>query len=188
MIFLTSLAANVVGSLLFTYVESEKYSRRTTALYQIFFINLAIFVLLAPIYIVLDARNLLQMISFLAGFHVLLAGLASMMVLEIVGNLQYALIGVYGVIFSFTFSTGTILSVFEFTGRNPTIILFAALPIIWISLGFMTTITEMFYRWLWSLYGIDFLMSRTTYGIDYGEAEVEEEVKEDLAGADFLNK
>ena len=78
---------------------------------------------------------------------------------------------------------------FEFSGRNPTIVLFATLPIIWTTLGFVTVIAEMFYHWLYTLYGSDFLMSKTDLGEDYGDAEPEEEEPEpDVEGADFLKR
>src|SRR3989338_10800708 len=47
MIFLTSLGSNLLGSLFFTFVEHEKYTRTSTAMYQIFFANLVIFALMA---------------------------------------------------------------------------------------------------------------------------------------------
>lgn len=189
MIFLTSVGANLLGSLFFTFVEHDKYSRSSTALYQIFFINLIIFAVMAPLYILLDAKGLMDMTGFLAGFHVLLSALASVMILEIIGNLKYALVGVYGVIFSLLISTGTILTIYEFSGRNPTVVLFAALPIMWMSLGFITVIVEMFYRWVYTLYGRDFLMSKTDYGMDYGEVEPEEAPPPpDVSGSEFLNK
>lgn len=189
MIFLTSLGANILGSLFFTFVEHEKYTRTQTVLYQIFFINLVAFVIMAPIYLLLDARGLLDMVGFLAGFHVLLTALASVMILEIVGDIRYALVGVYGVIFSLLISTGVIMVMYELSGRNPTIILFAALPIMWTSLGFVTVIVEMFYRWLYTIYGSDFLTSGASFGRDYGEAEEEEAPPPpDVEGSEFLKK
>jgi hypothetical protein len=189
MIFLTSLSANLLGSLFFTFVQQDKYSRASTALYQIFFINLIAFVLMAPIYLLLDARGLMDMIGFLAGFQVLVSALASVMILEIIGNLKYALVGVYGVIFSMLISTGVIMVIFELSGRNPTIVLFAAMPIMWTTLGFVTVIAEMFYRWLYTIYGTDFLGSTTSFGKDYGEAEAEEApLPPDVSGAEFLKK
>ena len=144
---------------------------------------------MAPIYLLLDARGLMDMIGFLAGFQVLLSALASVMILEIIGNLKYALVGVYGVIFSILVSTGVIMILFELSGRNPTIVLFAAMPIMWTTLGFMTVIVEMFYRWLYTIYGTDFLGSTTSFGKDYGEAEVEETPPPpDVEGAEFLKK
>lgn len=189
MIFLTSMGANLLGSLFFTFVEHERYSRASTALYQIFFVNLVIFAVMAPIYILLDAKGLMDMTGFLAGFHVLLSALASVMILEIVGNLRYALVGVYGVIFALLLSTGVILIVYELSARSPTVVLFAALPIMWTALGFITVIVEMFYRWLYTLYGNDFLMSKTAYGADYGETEPDEAPPPpDVTGSEFFKK
>lgn len=187
MIFLTSIGSNLLGSLFFTFVEHEKYSRTSTALYQIFAVNLVIFTLLAPLYILLDSRNLLQMIGFLAAFHVMISALASAIILEIIGNLRYALVGVYGVVFSLVISAAITLTIYQFS--RPVIVLFATLPVIWMTLGFVTTISTMLYRWIWSLYGKDFLMSTTDYGRDYGEQEVEEAPPPpDVSGADFLSK
>lgn len=189
MIFLTSLGANLLGSLFFSFVEHEKYSRTSTAMYQIFFVNLVIFMILAPIYILLDSQGRMDMTGFLAGFHVLLSALASMMILEIIGNLRYALVGVYGVVFALMFSTGFTIAVYELFQRNPTIVLFAALPVMWTSVGFITVIVEMLYRWIWTLYGTDFLMSKTDFGKDYGEEEPEDVPSPpDVSGSEFMNK
>lgn len=188
-IFLTSLGANLLGSLFFTFVEHEKYSRASTAMYQVFFANLVIFVILAPVYLLLDSRNLMEMVGFLAGFHVLIGALASMMILEIIGNLRYALVGVYGVIFAMLISTAAIILTYELTGKNTVVVLFSALPVIWALLGFITVIVEMLYRWLYTLYGTDFLMSKTSFGRDYGEPEPEEAPPPpDVTGAEFLKK
>lgn len=188
-IFLTSLGANLLGSLFFTFVEHEKYSRASTAMYQVFFANLVIFVILAPVYLLLDSKNLMDMVGFLAGFHVLIGALASMMILEIIGNLRYALVGVYGVIFAMLISTAAIILTYELTGKNTVIVLFSTLPVIWALLGFITVIVEMLYRWLYTLYGSDFLMSKTSFGRDYGEPEEEEAPPPpDVTGAEFLKK
>lgn len=191
MIFLTSLTANILGPLFFTYVQSDKYVRRSTSMSQIFFMNLAIFILLAPLYMLLDSRNIISMISFLAGIHVVLSALASMAALEIIGNIRYALVGMYGVVFATVLSTATVLTIFEFTGHNPTVVLFATLPLLWASMGFYTVVCEMFYRWLWTLYGTDFLMSQVALGTDYGAAAEEAQdvpPPPDVDGAEFLNK
>lgn len=191
MIFITSMISNILAPLFFSFVQSEKYTRRTTSMYQIFFMNLAIFVLLAPLYFLLDSRGSVSMVSFLAGFHVVLSALASMVILEIVGNIRYALVGFYGVIFATVMSTATVLTIFEFTGHNPTSVLFATLPLLWMAMGFYTSVCEMFYRWLWSLYGTDFMMSQVALGNDYGGALAEAEdapPPPDVDGADFLGK
>ncbi|MBP9718043.1 hypothetical protein KBD59_01980 [Candidatus Gracilibacteria bacterium] len=189
MIFLTSLAANMIGSLFFTYADHEKYSRRSTAIYQIFFINLVTFFILAPIYILLDARGMMNVVGFLAGFHVLITATASAMVLEVIGNLRYALVGIYGVILSVVSSTAVIMGMYELSGHNVTIVLFSTLPVVWMALGFVSVISEMFYHWIWTIYGTDFLRSTMDYGRDYGEPEVEDTPPPpDVSGAEFLEK
>lgn len=189
MIFLTSLGSSLLSTLFFTFVEHEKYSRTSTVLYQVFFVNLVAFIIMAPIYLLLDARGLMDMVGFSAAFQVLITALASMLILEIIGNLRYALVGVYGVIFSMLISTGIIMVAYELTGRNPTVILFSALPVMWTVLGFVTTIAGMLYHWIWTLYGTDVLMSKTEFGRDYGAAEEPEaEPKPDVTGAEFLKK
>lgn len=189
MVFLASLTSNLLGSLLFTFVEHERYSRRQTALYQIFFVNMVIFVIMAPIFILLDSRELLDLVGVLAAFQVLLSALASVMILEIVGNIRYAVIGVYGVIFSMLISTSIVVVLYEFSGRNTTMVLFSALPIMWAALGFVTVIVEMFYQWLYTIYGTDFLRTTTEYGKDYGEEEAEEAPPPpDITGSEFLKK
>lgn len=189
MVFLTSLGANLVGSLLFSFVEHEKYTRTSTAMYQIFFLNLVTFVIMAPVYLLLDSRGMMDLVGFLAVFHVMLSSLSSVMILEVIGNLKYAVVGIYGVVFSVLASTGIMVAVYEFTDRNPTIVLFAMLPVMWTVLGFVTVIVEMFYHWVYTIYGSDFLMSKTEYGKDYGEQEEEEAPPPpDVSGAEFLNK
>lgn len=187
MVFLTSLVSNIVGPLLFSFVQQDKYSRTQTAITQIFIVNLVILGLLAPIYLIIFAAGL-DLTAFLAGIHVMVAAIASMMILEIVGNLRYALVGVYGVIFSVLFATGVIFLIYEFAGRNLVILLFSTLPVIWMFIGFISVIVEMFYAWLHRLYGIDFLAATTSFGKEYGEPEEEEQPREDIAGAEFLKR
>lgn len=189
MIFLTSMTANLLGSLFFTYADHEKYTRRTTAMYQIFFINLAAFFILAPIYILLDSRGMMDIMGFLAGFQVLITATASAMVLEVIGNLRYALVGIYGVVLSVVSATAFIMGAYEISGHNVTIILFATLPVVWMALGFVSVISEMLYHWIWTIYGTDFLRSTIDYGNDYGEEEPEDAPPPpDVDGAQFLNK
>jgi hypothetical protein len=186
MIFLTSLGSNIVGAVLFSLVQNDKYGRPTSALTQIFILNLVIVGIMAPIYIVTLSLGL-ELMAFVAGIHVMVSALGSAMTLEIIGNMRYAMLGVYSSIFSVLFATGVIFLFYQFTGGNLVIILFAALPLIWMFLGFIGSIVEIFYLWLYRLYGSDFLSSSTDFGKEYGESEEEEE-REDVAGADFLGK
>ncbi|KKU80480.1 MAG: hypothetical protein UY05_C0006G0014 [Candidatus Peregrinibacteria bacterium GW2011_GWA2_47_7] len=188
MIFLASLGSNVVGSLLFAFVQHEKYTRVTSALYQIFIVNIVIVAIMAPIYLVVIGLGL-EITAFVAGIQVIISALTSVMVLEIIGNLRYALVGVYSVLFSILFSTGVIFIFYQFTGRDLVLLLFITLPTIWMFLGFISSIVEMLYTWMYRLYGVDFLASTTDFGKDYGEVEPEDlPLPEDVAGGEFLGK
>lgn len=187
MVFLTSLGSNIVGPVLFSFVQQNKYSRPTTAIYQIFIVNIVILAMMAPIYLLVFSLGL-DLTAFLAGIHVMVAALASMMALEIIGNLRYALLGVYGMVFSILFATGIIFAFYQFTDRNLVILLFVTLPVLWTFIGFIGTIVEMLYSWLYRLYGSDFLASTTSFGREYGELEEEPEEKPDVTGAEFLSK
>lgn len=188
MVFLTSLGSNLIGPMLFSFVQHDKYSRTTSAVYQIFIVNLVILGFMAPIYLLVFSLGL-DLTAFLAGIHVMLSALSSVMILEIIGNLRYALLGVYSTIFSLLFATAMIFVFYQFTGRNLVILIFVTLPIIWTFFGFISTIVEMFYLWLYRLYGVDFLASSMKFGQDYGELEPEDKpLPEDVSGAEFLGK
>ena len=187
MIFLSSLGSNLVGSILFSFVQHNKYSRTTSVSYQIFIMNIVMLAVTAPIYLLVFGLGL-QLTAFVAGMHIILSALTSIMIMEIVGNLRYALVGVYGAILSIIFSTGVIFMFYQFTGQNLVILMFITLPVIWMSTGFISTIVDMFYAWIYSLYGTDFLASTTDFGKDYGEVEPEDiPLPEDKEGANFLN-
>ncbi|MEK7528424.1 MAG: hypothetical protein AAB592_01525 [Patescibacteria group bacterium] len=188
MVFLSSLTSNVVGSLLFSFVQHEKYTRVSSAIYQIFIINIVIVAITSPIYLLAIGLGL-ELTAFIAGLHIIIASLTSVMILEIIGNLRYALLGVYSIIFSILFSTGVLFIFYQFIGQNLVVLMFITLPIIWTFMGFISTVVEMFYHWMYELYGSDFLASTTDFGKDYGEMEPEDTpLPEDVEGSDFLNK
>jgi len=189
-VFLASLVSNIVGALLFSFVRHEKYTRNSTTIYQIFFINLCIFVLLAPVYLVLNAQNLISIIGMTALMHVAVAAFASLVILEIVGNTKYALVGVYNVIVGLLIAFGIITVLFQFSQNAQSILLFVTLPILWSSMGAMNVIGDMVYKWIYTVWGSDVLMVATDFGRDYGgdEEEISEEdlLPPDKSGADFL--
>ena len=51
MIFASTLAANLVAPFLISLTQGGKYKRVTTSLFQIFIVNIVVFVILAPIYL-----------------------------------------------------------------------------------------------------------------------------------------
>lgn len=187
MVFLTSLASNLTGPLFFSFVQQDKYSRKQTAVTQIFIANVVILAILAPVYLLIFASGF-DLTAFLAGIHVMVAAIASMMILEILGNLRYSLVGVYGVTFSLLFAIGINFLIYQFSQRNIVILIFSVLPVMWTFIGFISVIVEMFYAWMQRLYGVDFLAATTSFGKEYGELEEEESLKEDVGGAEFLKR
>lgn len=188
MVFLTSLGSNLVGPLLFSFVQHEKYSRVSSAIYQIFIVNLVMLAIMAPIYLLVFSLGL-DLTAYLAGIHVMLSALSSVMILEIVGNVRYSLLGVYSTIFSLLFSTAMIFVFYQFTDRQLVILLFVTLPILWTFFGFISTIVEMFYFWISQLYGLDFLAVSTKFGKDFGRMEPEDRpLPPDVSGGEFLGK
>jgi hypothetical protein len=109
------------------------------------------------------------------------------LILEIVSDRKYALVGLYGVTFSIVISAAVIFLMAKVV-TSPTILLFAALPVVWGSIAFTQSVVTMIYGWIVEIYDKDFLAADTVYGQDYGkkiEKKPEPKAK-DETGADFL--
>ena len=52
---------------------------------------------------------------------------------------------------------------------NANLLLFAALPIVWGSIAFTTSVVDMVYGWIVDIYDKDFLAADMLYGEDYGK-------------------
>lgn len=188
MIFLSSTAGNIVSTWLMALSERDKYKRLSSAIYQIFIISMIIFVLMVPVYFI-TANSNIEITAYAVALHIIISAQVSALILEIVSNYRYALVGVYGLTFAVLTSAGIM---FGLSGiiESPQILLFAALPIVWGSIAFIQSIFTMLYGWIARTYDKDFLSTQTVYGNDYGK-EVESDepvapVAKDEAGADFL--
>lgn len=188
MIFLSTTIGNIVSTWLIALTERDKYTRISSAIYQVFVLSLIIFVFTAPIYLITAATNP-TITAYVVALHIILSAQVSALILEIVSNYRYSLVGVYGVTFSVLTASG-ILFILSGVITSPQILLFAALPIVWGSMAFVGSIVTIFYGWLARTYDKDFLSTQTVYGNDYGkevDIEVEEDPKaKDEAGSDFL--
>ncbi len=190
MIFATSLVSSLVSTLLLAYTERDRYTRITTALSQIFIINVVIFVFVLPIYLTTSTGRL-ELTAYTAGLQVILSATASVFILELLHDARYSLLTVYTTILSILVAAA--FNIILYTILGATILLFTALPIIWTMIGFFQASLSMFYWWLYQNYGVDFLANSTSYGSDYGipdvtEEEAEEPVKEDTEGGNFLKQ
>jgi hypothetical protein len=193
MIFLAALSANIISSLFLAFTDKERYTKISTSIYQIFILNIIIFVLTVPIYIITSSISL-PLTGFAAVIHVLITTFASALILEIMARPKYALLGIYGVIIGILISLSINFIIYYFSDSNPLILLFLAIPITWTSIALSEGIFYGFYYSIFQNYGTDFLSLKTEYGADIGaeeeaaeEAE-EEPVKQDVAGTDFLKQ
>lgn len=185
MVFATSVVSSIVAPLLLSYTERERYPRLASSLYQIFIINLVIFIFISPVYLTTSSSRL-ELTAYAAGLQIVMSAIASSLILEVLNDYKYALLGVYSTILGVLIATAINLFIFQFL-NSPTILMFVALPIIWGAIGFFQSAFAMFYYWYYTTWGIDFLATANQIGQDYGiEEEQEEVLPEDRSGGDFL--
>ncbi len=186
MIFLATTVGNLLSTFLISYTEQEKYTRRSTAIYQIFIVHIIIFILMVPVYFVTSSIDI-GIVVWAVALHVIVSAQTSMLVLEIVSDRKYALVGLYGVTFSILISALVIFLMAKII-ESPTILLFAALPVVWGSIAFTQSVVTMVYGWIVEVYDKDFLAADTVYGQDYGKTVEKKEAPKakDEKGADFL--
>jgi hypothetical protein len=191
MIFATSLVSSMASVLLLSYTERDRYTRIATAMSQVFIINVVIFAFVLPIYLTASTARL-ELTAFAAFTQVLLSATASSMILELIHDYRYSLVAVYTTILGILVSTGVNFFLYYAAG-SATIMLFAALPIIWATIGFAQSAFGMIYYWIYETWGQDFLATTTSYGADYGipdttEEEEEEIQRPDVEGGNFLKQ
>ena len=189
MIFVTTMITSIITPLLLSLTERERYNRINSAIYQIFILNLVIFLFVAPIYLTASTTSLV-FIAYAAGLQIVLVTTASALIMEIVHEDRYPLMAVYSSILGVLLATATALFLYQFM-QSGTVLLFAILPLTWTLIGFFQAAIPIFYYWYYTSYGVDFLATTTDYGSDYSLSEEEEEEeqkpeKDDSDGSDFL--
>ena len=155
MIFVAILATNIVGAFLMGFSEKEKYTRTTEAIIKILYINLLIFVLMIPLYVVL-ANIDIKYLMYAVAVQVFLSGQSSILALEIVSNPKYAVVGIYSTIIAIIFGAAALLAINKFSD-TPTVFLFAIFPSIWIFMGLSHGILSYVYGLIASASGKDFM-------------------------------
>jgi MFS family permease len=190
MIFATSIVSSILGTLLIAYTERDRYTRIATMLSQVFIINIVIFAFVLPIYLTTSTARI-ELTAFAAALQIILSSAASALILELIHDYRYSLLAVYTTVLGVMVATGINFFLY-FTSGNATIILFAALPIMWTLIGFTQAALAMIYFWIWQTWGTDFLASTASFGADYGipdTSEEEEEIKRpDVEGGNFLKQ
>lgn len=191
-IFLSTTIANILSVLFIGLTDRERYTRLSSAVYQVFIMGIFIFILTAPVYFFASSIDTTY-ISYALILHIIVSAQVSAMILEIVANYRYSLLGLYGTTFSILISISALMAVASFS-INPTIILFIATPIVWGAIAFVHGLAIMLYSWIVRIYDKDFLSTQTLYGEDFGkQVERDEKEEEDVEvsndeGAEFLKK
>jgi hypothetical protein len=189
MIFATTLISSMFTPWLLSITERQRYPRIITAVYQIFIINLIIFAFTAPLYLSTTVSSL-EFAAFAAGLQIVLVSMASALIMEILNDERYPLLAVYTTVIGVLIATSINLFLFQMM-KSATVLMFAALPITWASIGFFQAALAMIYYWYYINWGNDFLASANNYGVEYAGVqeeveEAEQELPEDKTGSDFF--
>lgn len=189
MVFGASLASNIFGSFFVALVHSDRYKKRTSSLYQIFILNVIIFFASLPVYLIVSKIGLSYLV-YVAALQAILSAQASLLILEIVSDRKYALLGVYSGVFSIFVSIILGLLIHRIFPDNLIFLMLTALPIIWGSIGFFSALFNLIYYGIYSLYGVDFLASNISYGRDvaFEEKEMSVEEAEEIIGKEGREK
>ncbi len=186
MVFLASTGGNILSSFFFTLTERDKYHRVATAIYQIFIVSVMIFLLMVPVYFI--AANISSSsVIYAIALHFVITAQVSALVLEIVSNHKYSLLGVYTTTFSIIVSAAVMFLLYGVV-QSATTLLFAALPVVWGIFGLVYSVVYMLYGWIVDAYDQDFLSIKAKFGDDYGQKVVTKIVHKakDEVGSDFL--
>lgn len=195
MMFVGSATSNILGPLFIGLSDREHYKRLSTTLTQIFVANVVILILLAPVYMVGAGLNT-ALLPSVAALQVIVSAFATALILEIIADYRYALIGVYGTVVAVLVSAAVYFLFYSISVEQPLILLLMALPVMWGSIGLFGGLMNLLYAWIYKVYGVDFLSGATVYGEDERWVSEEEEKQTELAaierstdtGASFLGK
>lgn len=193
-VFLSSCLSNCISALLIQLTDREKYKMISSAVYQVFVANLVLFISTVPVYIIVSGVSI-EMMVYVAAIQILISVMASALILEILSDAKYALLGVYSMIFGLLAASAVNFALYQLAGQNGAVLLFAALPVIWMMVGLFNGLTGMAYRFVYESYGVDFLSKYVKYGQDT-EPVTEEPItekdvlkmKKDDSGSEFLEK
>lgn len=161
-ILVGTLSTNVFTPFLIALTDKERYSRPLTILTQAFILNITIFLVSVPLYSLLQIARP-EMLSFVAGFHLLLTTQVSAILLELYSDQRFILGGIYGVALGSLLSFCFIITLY---GTNKeTLIMFILGPLLWISIECCRSLVEIGYYFYYRLFGIEALDTETSYEV-----------------------
>ena len=170
---IVSLVTNSLSVLAFSQIDRNKYPSMRPLLRHITSLNIVIFLFLVPVYAIASVRDI-QTIFLVLSLQLALSAQASAFVLELSAakNSRENMLAVYGVTFGMLMAllingmvyaiagyatSGVSETTARFTSGGSTILLFFILPMTWMFFGFFTTLVEIVYRWIYTVWGVDYL-------------------------------
>lgn len=162
MTFIGTLTANTLTGVMVTFLDHNKYKRRKTIVMHIFLFNLILFFLTIPIYLIGIG---LEITTGIAAVHFLLSAFISALIMEVLAGYEYSLIGIYGSGLGIFVSMGIAMSAMA-SGVKPTVIIFGAMPTVWLIMQIVGGLTELVYDNFVKFYGIEALNTQTDLGGD----------------------
>ena len=177
MAFVATLSANTVTSVMVTFMDHEKYSRRKTTITQVFVFNLILFVLTIPLYLIAIP---LELTIGVAALHFLLSAFVSSLIMEVLAGYEYSLVGIYSSSFGIFVSIGIALLLIN-SNVSPLILTLGAMPAVWLILELVGGVVELIYDNFLKFYGVDALNTETDLG---GDTMVEKEEDEENESED----
>ncbi|MBN2306788.1 hypothetical protein JXD20_02285 [Candidatus Peregrinibacteria bacterium] len=176
MAFVATLSANTVTSVMVTFMDHEKYSRRKTTITQVFVFNLVLFFLTIPLYLIAIP---LELTVGVAALHFLLSAYVSSLIMEVLAGYEYSLVGIYASSLGIFVSIGIALLLIN-SNTSPLVLTLGAMPAVWFLLELIGGLVELIYDNFLRFYGVDALNIKTDLGGDTmvekeGEGEDEDE-------------
>lgn len=168
-VFLGGLLSNLVSCLIFSALDS-RYQATSTVITHTFIGNLALLIILLPIYFMASSMLGPTGVAITALVHIVLASIFTFFVLEILSSSPYIFVSLYGGIL------GLILFFFWVLilgSISPSILSILVLPLFWGMMGFGSGLFEVIYHWLRNNYG-DFLNTQRRFGADIINPEYRE--------------
>lgn len=154
-VFIAILTTNIVGSFLMGMAVRERYTNLSEAITKILFMNLLIFVLMIPLYLIAANINV-EFLIYAVALQIFLSAQASILCLEVVSNGKYAIIGIYSTIIAILLSAGILFLINKST-LNPTAFFFAIFPTVWVFMGLSHGLLALLYGMVASASGKDFM-------------------------------
>lgn len=160
LVLIGTLAINVITPSIISFVDREKYPKPTTIMTHTFTINIILFVISIPLYIVIGSIEA-PFLNYMAGFHFLVSAQIANIIMEIFSENRFILAGVYAVAIGSLVCFGLLSLLYLF--GNETFFIFVIGPVLWIGMELIRSLIEITYYGYYRLFGIEALDTDTSY-------------------------